>query len=214
MKLLVIAIIVINVLFSLKGFKDQAFFNQYKFSVAAIHRKEWYRMISSGFLHVDFWHLGFNMYALYLFSNAILNQSSNFTYLLIYTASLLAGNYLSFYKYKSNGYYSAVGASGAVSGIIYASILIYPDMSLYILPFPFPIKGYIFGIGYLMYSIYGMKKQIGNTGHTAHIGGAIAGYVLAILLFPNVLQYARKEAFFIALPILFLFVAEKQNWLK
>ena len=87
---------------------------------------------------------------------------------------------------KNEFYYSAVGASGAVSGVIFSSIMLYPDMELVMLPIPIPLPGYIFGIGYLLYSIYGMKNQVGNVGHSAHLGGAIGGYMLTILLKPSV----------------------------
>lgn len=211
MKFIVIALIAANVLCSLQGFKDRMFFNKYKFNVLAVQRGEKIRLFSSGFLHADYMHLGFNMYALYLFSGTVLMYFNEFKYLLIYGLSLLAGNLLSLVIHKSEGYYSAVGASGAVTGIVYASIVLFPDMELYIFPLPIAIKGYVFGIGYLFYSIYGMKNQVGNVGHTAHIGGAIAGYVLTILLMPNVLQVHPLQTLLLAVPIVVLLVLQKKN---
>lgn len=211
MKLIVIVLIVANVLCSLQGFKDIVFFNKYKFNVLSIQRGEKYRMFSSGFLHVDYLHLGFNMYALYLFSNTVLYYFNIPQYLLIYGVSLWAGNYLSLLIHKSDAYYSAVGASGAVTGIVYASIVLFPNIELYIFPLPIAIKGYVFGIGYLFYSIYGMKKQIGNVGHTAHIGGAIAGFVSSILLMPNVLQQNPLQTLLLAVPIVVLLILQKRN---
>ena len=211
MKFVVIILILANVLFSLQGFKDIVFFNKYKFNVLSIQRGDKYRFFSSGFLHVDYMHLGFNMYALYLFSDTVLSYFSVPQYLLIYTFSLLAGNYFSLMIHKSEPYYSAVGASGAVTGIVYASIVLFPNMEMYIFPIPIAIKGYVFGIGYLFYSIYGMKNQIGNVGHTAHIGGAIAGYVITILLMPSVLQMNPLQTFLLAIPIIILLVLQKKN---
>ncbi|NIJ44793.1 membrane associated rhomboid family serine protease [Wenyingzhuangia heitensis] len=211
MKFISIALIVANVLFSIQGFKDLVFFNKYKFSVLAVQRGEKYRLFSSGFLHADYMHLGFNMFALYLFSETVLNYFSPLQYLIIYGLSLLAGNYLSLLIHKSESYYTAVGASGAVTGIVYASIVLFPDMSLYIFPLPIAIKGYVFGIGYLFYSIYGMKNQVGNIGHTAHLGGAVAGYVLSIVFMPSVLQVHSLQTLLLAVPIVVLIVLQKKN---
>ena len=211
MNLIVIALIVANVIVSLQGFKDLVFFNKYKFNTLSVQRGEKFRMISSGFLHADYIHLGFNMYALYLFSNTVLHFFSPLQYLVIYTLSLLAGNYLSLILNKNNPYYSAVGASGAVTGIVYASIVLFPEMQLYIFPLPIAIPGYVFGIGYLFYSMYGMKNQSGNIGHSAHIGGAIAGYVAAILMMPSVLQTGTLQVVLLAIPIVVLLVMQKKN---
>ncbi len=212
MKFTVIGLIIANVLVSLQGFKDTTFFNKYKFSVLGIKNGEQFRLFSSGFLHVDYFHLGFNMYALYLFSNTVLHFFSVPQYLFIYFLSLLAGNYLSFLMHKSDSYYSAVGASGAVTGIVYASIVLYPDISLYLMFIPIPIKGYIFGIGYLLYSIYGMKNQVGNVGHSAHIGGAIAGYVITVLLMPSVFTRNPLQTFLLAVPIVLILILQKKEF--
>lgn len=188
MSQIIIGLILVNVLISVKGFGDAAFFDRYKFQVQRILGGEKLRMMSSGFLHVDWMHLGFNMYALYLFGKVVDASFGTVNFLLIYFASLLAGSMYSLYQHKSEPYYSAVGASGAVSGIIFSSIMLYPDMELIMLPIPIPLPGYVFGIGYLVYSIYGMKNQVGNIGHSAHLGGAIGGYVITLLLRPSVVS--------------------------
>jgi membrane associated rhomboid family serine protease len=102
-------------------------------------------------------------------------------------------------------YYSAVGASGAVSGVIFSSIMLYPSMELIMLPIPIPIPGYVFGIGYLLYSIYGMKNQVGNIGHSAHLGGAIGGYLITLVLRPSVITNHTIMVGVMALIILGLF---------
>ena len=106
--------------------------------------------------------------------------------------------------HKDEPYYSAVGASGAVSGIIYASILLYPAMQLYMFFIPIPIPGYIFGVGYLLYSIYGMKKQLGNVGHSAHLGGAIGGFALTLILNPSVFSTNLMLVIALGIPIVLL----------
>lgn len=188
MSQVVLILIIANVLVSIKGFGDTAFFDKYKFQVGKIQAGEKIRMLTSGFLHADWLHLGFNMYALYLFGKYVLINFGTTNFLLIYFGSLLAGSLYSLQRNKKKPFYSAIGASGAVSGIIFSAIMLYPNMELIMLPIPIPLPGYVFGIGYLLYSIYGMKKQLGNIGHSAHLGGAMGGYILTLLLKPSVIN--------------------------
>ena len=143
-------------------------------------------MLSLGFLHINWLHLGFNMYALYLFGDIVINELGSLPFLAVYFGSLLAGSFYSLYYHKKEPYYSAVGASGAVSGIVYSCILLYPKIELMLIFLPIPIPGYIFGVLYILYSIYGMKKQLGNIGHSAHLGGTIGGFVLTLMFVPEV----------------------------
>ena len=202
-------IIAANVIMSLRGFNDYGFFEKYKFNIAGIRRGENVRMVSSGFLHVDFTHLLFNMLTLYFFANVVIVNVGVLRFALIYLASLLVGNLLSFYFHKDEYHYSAVGASGAVTGILYSAILFYPDMGLYLFFIPIPIPAWIFGLLYLLYSIYGMKNRVGNIGHDAHFGGAIAGYILTILFSPELLQNNLWIVLVLAIPIVLLFVLNK-----
>jgi membrane associated rhomboid family serine protease len=118
--------------------------------------------------------------------------------------SLLLGNLFSLYFHQNEYHYSAVGASGAVTGILYSAILFEPYMEI-----NFFIPGYVFGIGYLLYSIYGMKKQLGNIGHDAHFGGAIGGYVVTLILAPWLFQTNLLMVGLLAIPIVILFVMHK-----
>jgi membrane associated rhomboid family serine protease len=210
----VLVLIIANVLFSMKGFKDASFFNKYKFQVSSILSGEKIRVITAGFLHVDWMHLVLNMYALYLFGDIVAYIFGMPNFLIIYFGSLLAGGIYSLKYHKNEPYYSAVGASGAVSGIVYSSLLLYPAMELYLFFIPIPIPGYIFGIGYLIYSIYGMKKQLGNVGHSAHLGGVIGGFALTLLLNPTL--FATQTIFVMSLGIpivlLLLFADKLKNF--
>lgn len=185
MNSLIIILIGLNVFISIKGFNDRAFFDRFKFNIEAIQQGQWFRMFSSGFLHVDWMHLFFNMYALYLFGEVVLLSFGIFGFVFIYTVSLFSGSLISYFVHKKDSYYSAVGASGAVSGVLYAAVLVYPDMRLILFPIPIPLPAYVFAVAYLFYSIYGMKKSIGNIGHSAHLGGAIGGLFCAVILNPN-----------------------------
>lgn len=201
--LIVLGIIIANVLVSMKGFDDYAFLDKYKFQVSRIKGGEKVRLFTSGFLHVDWMHLILNMYVLYVFADFVSNILGNNSFLIIYFGSLLAGSFYSLSYHKDEPYYSAVGASGAVSGIVYSSILLFPDMQL-LLFFAIPIPGYVFGVGYLLYSIYGMKKQLGNVGHAAHLGGAIGGFALTLLLKPILFSINTTFVILLAIPILLL----------
>ncbi len=209
---LTIAIILANVLFSLKGFNNSMFFNKYKFQIGAIHHKEYIRLFTSGFLHVDMSHLLFNMITFYFFANNIIYGFGSLNFLIIYFVSLMIGNILTFLYHKDNTYYSAVGASGAVSGILFASILLSPHDSYYLMFIPVPIPAYIVGVGYLAYTMFGMKKQLGNIGHSAHLGGAISGLLLAMLMQPELIQTRSLTLGLLAIPILiFLLIGKKLN---
>ena len=209
--LVTIIIIAANVIISYKGFGDFGFFEKYKFNVGALRRGEQFRLFSSGFLHIDNAHLFFNMFSLYFFADIVINDLGIFSFLIIYIGSLLLGNLLSLYFHKEEYHYSAVGASGAVMGVIYSAILLQPGMSLYIFLIPIPIPAYLFGIGYLLYSIYGVKNSVGNIGHDAHFGGAIGGYVITLILASWLFEENLLMIGLLAIPIVLLFILKKMG---
>ena len=209
-----IVIIAANAIMSFKGFKDRLFFEKYKFNIGSIRRGEQIRLFSSGFLHADMTHLLFNMITLYFFADAVIMALGSVKFIIIYVASLLFGNLLSLYFHKEEYWYNAVGASGAVTGILYAAILLQPEMSLYMFFIPIPIPGYVFGVGYLLYSIYGMKNKVGNIGHDAHFGGAIGGYVVTLILMPSLFKTDLGHIGLLAIPIVILLVLYKTGKLN
>jgi membrane associated rhomboid family serine protease len=113
--------------------------------------------------------------------------------------------------HKNDLNYRAIGASGAVTGVLYSAILLNPSMSLYLYFIPIPIPAYIFGIGYLLFSIYGMKAKRDNIGHTAHFGGAIGGYLITILRVPSMLIENQFMVIVLAIPIVLLFILAKMD---
>lgn len=209
--IITIIIIAANVIISYKGFGDYSFFDKYKFHVGGVQRGEQIRLFSSGFLHVDTQHLLFNMLTLYFFAPVVITLLSPFYFILVYVGSLLLGSLLSFSFHKNEYHYSAVGASGAVTGILYAAILLRPEMDLYMFFIPIPIPAYIFGIGYLLYSIYGMKNRVGNIGHDAHFGGAIGGYAMTLILSPELFKTNLLMIGLLAIPIVLLFILKKMG---
>ncbi|WP_294228956.1 rhomboid family intramembrane serine protease [uncultured Chryseobacterium sp.] len=199
---IVIAIIAITCIISYMGLNDMRLFEKYKFNVAAINnKKEYFRLISSAFLHADFMHLFFNMLSLYFFQGVVTAFFGNIGFLIIYFGSLILGNLFSLMIYKNQPWYSAIGASGAVSGIIFASIAMAPnEISVNFLP------GWLFGTLYFGYSVYMMlnPKQWDNLGHSAHLGGAFFGLVYSIVMHP---QLALSNILFLgimSLPLAYL----------
>jgi len=204
--LFLIGLIALNVVISFKGFDDLSFFRKYQFHVGSIRSGEQIRMISSGFLHVDIGHLAFNMLSLYFFAPYVYGILNNFSFILIYFASLIFGSLLTMIFHKDEYSYSAVGASGAVMGIIYSAILLEPRILIYGF-----IPGYLFGIIYLLYSIYGMKAKSDNIGHTAHFGGAIGGYLFTLMKKPSLFVDNTFMVVILAIPIIILFVMAKRG---
>ncbi|MEN2401275.1 rhomboid family intramembrane serine protease [Flavobacterium sp. MC2016-06] len=199
-----IALIVANVLISYQGFNDISFFRKYEFHVGSIRSGEQIRMLSSGFLHVDIMHLIFNMLTLWFFAPTVIQYLGSISFLLIYFGSLIFGSLLTMVFHKNDYSYRAVGASGAVTGILYSAILLQPDKDIGLYGIIW-IPGYIFGVLYLLYSIYGMKAKNDNIGHTAHFGGAIGGYLITLIKDPSLFVDNTVFVVALAIPIVILF---------
>lgn len=174
----------ITILISWQAWEYPALFNRLKFQMSAILRQKQYdRILTSGFIHADAIHLFFNMYALYVFMPLVLNVFSAQVALLIYILSILSGSLFTILIHHKNRWYTAVGASGGVSGIVFAAIVLFPQMPLQIVFFPFfRFPAWLFGTIYLAYSIFGMKQKSSNLGHAAHIGGSLVGVVMDLCL--------------------------------
>ena len=211
MSTILIAIIAVTILFSLKGLNDVAFFRKFEFHIGSIRAGDHIRMITSGFLHADMGHLFFNMFTLYMFAPVVINYFGSASFFLIYMASLVFGSLLTLLMHKNDYSYRAIGASGAVMGVLYSAILIDPSMNLYLFFIPIPIPAYLFGIGYLLYSIYGMKAKNDNIGHTAHFGGAVGGYLITLAKEPTLLVDNTLMVVLLAIPIIILFVMSKMG---
>lgn len=199
-------IIVLTVISSIKGFNDMAFFDRLKFNVGAILGKsrQWDRLFSSAFLHGDWMHLIFNMMTLYFFSDVIVYYFGIWQYLAIYFLSIIGGGLLSLLIHRREYYYSAIGASGGVVGVLFAAIAIYPHMDINIMFIPIDIPGWVFGIIYLLFSIYGMRNSLGNIGHDAHMGGAAVGLLLAVVFDYNLLLINGLYVAIMVVPLIIL----------
>jgi membrane associated rhomboid family serine protease len=189
-------LIVACVIFSFMAFNNTAIFNKFLFNpYACFHYNQYYRFITHAFLHGDYIHLAFNMFALYMFGQIVEEQSfpllfagkAPFYYILLYTGGIIFSSLLEFFRQKDNSSYSSVGASGAVNAVIFSAILIHPTMGISIMFIPVFIPAWLFGVLFLTYSWYMAKRGGDNIGHTAHFFGALFGFVFTILLEPALL---------------------------
>lgn len=195
--------IILTVGVSILAFRNQELFDKLKFNAYMVfHQKEWYRLFSYGLIHSnrDLFHLIINMFVLYSFGGLVEGYFEKFSeigllgwhhkiyYGALYVLAIPISTIASLIKHKHDHSYNAVGASGAVSAVVFASILFDPASPVYIFFIPIPIPGIIFALIYLGYSHYMSKKNIDNIGHDAHFWGAVFGFVFPLLLNPDFLQ--------------------------
>ena len=149
---------------------------------------EWYRFITGGFVHVAWWHLAFNLITLYYFGPALEARLGSLAFLVLYFGSELAAHALTFKAHKSDASYNAVGASGAISGVLFGYCLFEPFSLLFIMGV-IPVPAIVFAVGFVVISLRAMKRgQLGGIAHEAHLGGAIGGVLLTIALEPDALR--------------------------
>ncbi len=174
------------VLVSLYGFNNAAFTQKFMYNQGRVqNEKEYYRMLTSSFLHADLMHLFFNMFVLYQFGRQIAIEEGALFLGSVYFLSVLGGSLLSYLMHLNQWIYSALGASGGVSGVLMAFVIFYPDVELMLIFLPIPIPGYIFIFLYMCYEVYSMINPRDNIGHDAHIGGALVGAIIALFFNDN-----------------------------
>ncbi|MFA5972713.1 MAG: rhomboid family intramembrane serine protease [Lentimicrobiaceae bacterium] len=190
-----IIIIAVTVIVSLMAFSNREIFRRLAFNAYDIkHFKNSYRFLSYALIHADWIHLFINMMVLYSFGRvveqyyAMLFGAKGILYfILLYVGGTALSTLPSYGKHKDDYSYTAVGASGAVSAVVFAFILFDPLGKLTLFPIPIGIPSIIFGVMYLIYSAYMGKKNIDNVGHDAHFWGAIFGFVFTIILKPELI---------------------------
>ncbi len=195
-----IILIIANIIISWKGFNDPAFFMAWSFETdQVLVYKRYGKLLTSGFLHTGWMHLIFNMLGLYFFGGTLENMLGSFPFLLVYLSSLVGGNGLALLIHRNHPSYSAVGASGAVYGIIFSAIALFPGMQIGVF-FLLSIPSWLFGILFVAFTIYGIRSGSGNIGHEAHLGGALIGMAITILLHPSCLAENTLAILAITLP--------------
>jgi membrane associated rhomboid family serine protease len=184
-----IIIIIITCIVSFTAFSNQQLMNNLIFYPPAVtNEKQWYRFISSGLLHADFNHLIFNMISMFMFGRYVeddftelFGHNGKFLYLLMYVAALAVSLLPTYFKNRNNSYYRSLGASGAVSAVVFAGLVLRPDITVGFYFIPPIIPGFIFAPAYLIISAYLDRKGGDNINHSAHIWGALFGAAFIII---------------------------------
>jgi membrane associated rhomboid family serine protease len=199
-------IMVVTVIFSAKGFTNHAFFARYAFEVekVLVHR-EYKRLFTSGLLHVNWLHLIFNMFSLHAFSGGLTGVMEWHGFLAIYIGGLLGGNLFALFVHKRHSDYTAVGASGAVNGVIFAAMALNPGMEITLL-FLVPIPAWLYALLFVGVSIYGIRSRRDNVGHEAHLAGALVGMFIAIAIFPQMLLVNYIPILLVTVPSVFFII--------
>ena len=198
--LIIITCIISFITFNNEEIKSNLLFSPYQY----VNYKKWWILISHGFIHADFLHLFFNMYVLYIFGPTLefyfINSSElgGFYYIGFYLLGIIFSTLPSIFKHKNNPSYNSLGASGAVSSVVFAYIIIYPlrELGLILIPGLF-LPGFIFGVFYLLAEHYLSKKQYSNIAHDAHISGSLFGVFFIVTYdFNNLLIFFQKTLFY------------------
>jgi membrane associated rhomboid family serine protease len=203
-----ILLIIITSIISVIGFSRRDIFDKLQLNPYAVyHKKEWYRIISHGFLHADWVHLFVNMFVLFSFGKSVENifnqlaangiiKSAILSYALLYFISMIFATVTTIKKQKDNQFYNSIGASGAVSAVVFTSIFFQPLANLYFYAI-IPIPGIVFGVLYLGYSHY-MSRRAGekdNINHDAHFIGAVFGFLFPLILDPKLINIFINQLF-------------------
>jgi membrane associated rhomboid family serine protease len=152
--------------------------------VRVAKRREYQRLLTAGWVHGDAGHLIFNMLSLYFFADMVEHALGAMQFLLLYFSAVVVGFVPTVVRYKNQANYRSLGASGAVSAVIFSAIVMNPGLSMYLMFIPIPIPGWLFGIAYLAYSAYSARRGRDNINHDAHFTGAVYGVAATLVLAP------------------------------
>jgi membrane associated rhomboid family serine protease len=160
---------------------DICLFRPYYF----LRRQQYLTIISSGFVHADLGHLLFNMFTFYFFAFPMERQFGSAYFIALYLFGLVASHGCTWYKHRGNSLYASLGASGAISAVLFAYIVYAPTTTLFIFPIPLPIPAALFAVGYVAWSWWAAKQESGRINHDAHLCGALSGLLFVLLVHPH-----------------------------
>jgi membrane associated rhomboid family serine protease len=164
---------------------ERSVFRPYWFT----RRKQYETLVTSGFVHADLAHLIFNMLTFWFFAFMLERQIGPARFAALYLLALIVSSLGTWRKHRNDPQYATLGASGAISAVLFAAIVYFPGMSLFIIPIPLPIPAPLFAVGYVAYSWYSARQARGRINHDAHLGGALFGLAFVALTDPG--AYAR-----------------------
>ena len=198
--IIIITSIISYACFKNENLKNQLLFSPFEYS----NKKKWWIILTHGFIHADFLHLFFNMYVLYIFGPSLESYFESKSeigwiyYLSFYLLGIIFSTLPSIFKHNNNPNYRSLGASGAVSSVVFAYIIIFPlrELGLLLIPGLF-LPGFIFGVLYLIAEHYLSKKQYSNIAHDAHISGSVFGIFFMLAYdYKNLLIFFEKVAYY------------------
>lgn len=191
---LTLILILINVAASMYAFQNDAVMRRWMLNPYTISRRnEYWRFITSGFIHADWGHLIFNMISLYFFGGIVEQtlasllgpETGRIAYLVLYLLGIIIADLATYFQHRDNPGYNSLGASGGVSSVVFAGIVFYPLSPIYLFFIPIGIPGFVFGFLYLAYSYYEARRGAGYVNHSAHLWGAVFGVIFVVVLFPG-----------------------------
>lgn len=182
-------IFLITIVTSLYAFSNETIYRKFTLHPYSVSRGQYlYTLITSGLIHKDWGHLFFNMLSFYFFAFTLEATVGHWQFGLIYLVSMVLSDLPTVAKHRHNQWYYSLGASGAISAVVFSFILFYPRVDMYLMFIPIGIPAYIFGILYLIYCTYSSRYAQDGINHDAHFYGALSGILLTIMVFPQVIK--------------------------
>lgn len=183
-------ILLFTVITSIYAFNDNGLYGKFMLHPYSVSRKhKVYTLITSGLIHGDWMHLIFNMITFFSFGFPLERAIGSWQFGLIYFLGLILSDIPTVIRHKNDMWYNSLGASGAVSAVLFSAILLNPFTTMYIIPIPIPIWAIVFGPLYLIYCVYASRQSRDNINHDAHFFGALTGMIVTVLIVPGVIPH-------------------------
>ncbi|MBE9602988.1 rhomboid family intramembrane serine protease [Pedobacter sp. MC2016-24] len=183
-------IFVFTLITSIYAFNDPTLYGKFMLHPYSVSRRQkLYTLITSGLIHADWMHLIFNMMTFYFFAFQLEAMIGSWRFGMVYFLGLILSDIPSVIKHKNDMWYNSLGASGAISAVLFSFILFQPFSSMIIFPIPVPIWAVVFGPLYLIYCAYASKQARDNVNHDAHLFGALTGLIVTVIIVPNAIPH-------------------------